>query len=177
MRTQRSGQKRKALFPEKPHDHQSCVKGALGAAQIIATERRLRFTPLRRHVFEIVSQSHRPLGAYDVLAALAKTTTKRGRIAPPTVYRALDFLRAHGFVHRIDSLNAFVACFSPSRPHRAYFFLCEACGRAAEIENSALSAALKASASQAHFSVARETVEIAGRCAACMGATVARRRA
>ncbi len=177
MRTLRSGQKRKTLFPEKPHDHQSCVKGALGAAQTIAAERRLRFTPLRRRVFEIVSQSHRPLGAYDVLSALSKTSPKRGRIAPPTVYRALDFLREHGFVHRIDSLNAFVACFAPSRPHRAYFFLCEACGRAAEIENAALTAALKACVVQAQFSVLRETVEIAGRCSACMGATSARPQA
>ena len=173
MRARATTQRRKALFPKTPHDHQSCVAGALGAAQTIAAERRLRFTPLRRRVFEIVSRSHRPLGAYDVMAVLAKTGGTR--IAPPTVYRALDFLRAHGFVHRIDSLNAFVACFAPSRPHRAYFFLCEGCGRAAEIEDAGLIAALRASAAAAHFSVARETVEIAGRCGECTGAAKERR--
>lgn len=169
MRAQRSPSNRKTHFPKTAHDHQSCVEDALGAAQAIATQQHLRFTPLRRRVFEIVSQSHRPLGAYDVLEALGKVQARRTRIAPPTVYRALDFLRAHGFVHRIDSLNAFVACFAPARPHRAYFFLCEECGCAAEIEDAGLSAALKDCAAIARFSVVRETVEIAGRCGDCTG--------
>ena len=159
--------KRKTQFPKSAHDHRSCVEGALDAAQSIAAKERLRFTPLRRRVFEIVSQSHRPLGAYEVLDALGQAESRRRRIAPPTVYRALDFLRAHGFVHRIDSLNAFVACFAPARPHRAYFFLCDECGRAAEIEDAGLSAALRNCAGLARFSVARETVEIAGLCGDC----------
>ncbi|MGQ0740708.1 MAG: Fur family transcriptional regulator [Alphaproteobacteria bacterium] len=137
----------------------------MGAAEEIASARRLRFTPLRRRVFEIVSQSHRPLGAYEVLAALEKT--RRARLAPPTVYRALDFLRAHGFVHRIDSLNAYVTCFTPAKLHRAHFFLCEICGRAAELEDPRLNEALSLCAAAAQFAVERETVEIAGRCRDC----------
>jgi len=165
----RASQKTRTQFPKTAHDHRSCVEVALGAAKSIAAKERLRFTPLRRRVFEIVSHSHRPLGAYEVLDRLGKSESKRTRLAPPTVYRALDFLRAHGFVHRIDSLNAFVTCFAPARPHRAYFFLCQECGRAAEIEDAQLSAALKNCSAVARFVVARETVEIAGLCVDCAG--------
>ena len=84
-------------------------------------------------------ESHKPMGAYDVLGQLARAGK---RPAPPTVYRALDFLTRAGFVHRIDSLSAFVACFAPAKAHRSHFLLCRACGRAAEIEDTALDAAL-----------------------------------
>jgi Fur family zinc uptake transcriptional regulator len=155
-----------SVFPARAHDHRSCVSATLRAAEERAARNRLRFTPLRRLVLEIVSASHRPLGAYEVLAMFVRAAPSR-RAAPPTVYRALDFLTANGFVHRIDSLNAYVACFAPGAPHRAYFFLCESCGRAAEIRDPGLATALAATAAAAAFRVARETVEIAGRCGAC----------
>jgi len=121
-------------------------------------------TPLRRRVLEIVLESHKPVGAYDVLGHLARGGK---RPAPPTVYRALDFLRAQGFVHRIDSRNAFVACFVPQTAHRSHFLLCRACGRAAEIENPMLDRALEAAAQAQGFAPEHETVEITGKCAEC----------
>jgi Fur family zinc uptake transcriptional regulator len=147
------------------HDHRRCVSAALGGAEALARERNLRLTARRRDVLKIISRSHRPLGAYDVIAALGKLSGETP--APPTVYRALDFLIAHGLVHRIDSQNAFVACFHPRNPHRAHFLLCENCGSATEIADAELAATLAKCARRAGFAVARETVEMLGRCRDC----------
>lgn len=142
------------------HDHAACVAGSLKAAESLGA----RLTPLRRRVLEIVLAGHTPMGAYDVLATLARDG---GRPAPPTVYRALEFLKDQGFVHRVDSLNAFVACFAPERTHQSRFFLCRACGKASEIEDAVLDAALAAAAKRAGLTVERETIEITGVCAEC----------
>ena len=145
------------------HDHRGCVQTTLTEAERLGAA----LTPLRRQVLEIVLASHRPVGAYDVLGALARAGK---RPAPPTVYRALDFLTRAGFVHRIDSQSAFVACFVPGKAHRSHFLLCRACGRAAEIEDTALDAALAEAARAGGFAPERETVEITGLCADCANA-------
>ena len=146
------------------HDHATCKADTLAMAEALALDRGENLTKLRRRVLEIVLESHRPMGAYDVLGALAQDGTKP---APPTVYRALDFLRAQGFVHRIDSRNAFAACFAPDTPHRSHFLLCRACGQAAEIGDPALDSALADAAGRAGFTAEGETVEITGLCADC----------
>jgi Fur family zinc uptake transcriptional regulator len=147
-----------------PHDHHACMTATLAAAEALAKGRGEKLTTLRRRVLEIVLGSHRPMGAYDILGALARDG---GKPAPPTVYRALDFLRAQGFVHRIDSMNAFVACFAPDKSHRSHFLLCRACGSASEIEDAALDSALASAASRMGFTAETETVEITGLCADC----------
>ena len=149
------------------HDHRDCVVATLEAAGRLGAA----LTPLRRQVLEIVLESHRPMGAYDVLGQLARTGK---RPAPPTVYRALDFLTRAGFVHRIDSLSAFVACFAPAKAHRSHFLLCRACGRAAEIEDTALDAALAKAARSGGFAPERETVEITGMCLECANSASSR---
>ena len=63
-----------------------------------------------RQVLQALLSSHRPLGAYEVIDELAKSMP---RPAPITVYRALDFLLANGFIHKLESVNAFVACHHP----------------------------------------------------------------
>jgi Fur family zinc uptake transcriptional regulator len=144
------------------------VTRALDAATKLADERSIRMTPLRRRVLEIVSQSHRPTGAYDILATLSNERAASGeRAAPPTVYRALEFLMTAGLVHRIDSLNAFVACFTPLHAHKSYFLLCERCGTAEEIEDGSLHRLLGETARRSGFAARHETVELRGTCAAC----------
>lgn len=101
-------------LPYRPHNHQACVNQALDDARHICQQHNARLTPTRQRVLELIWQSHRPLGAYDVLAQLA---AEGQNAAPPTVYRALDFLQQHGLVHRIASLNAFVGCAHPGKPH------------------------------------------------------------
>ncbi len=74
----------------RPHDHSHCVHSALTEADTLCAQKGLRLTALRRRVLELVWQSHKPLGAYDILAVLSEQDGRRA--APPTVYRALDFL-------------------------------------------------------------------------------------
>ncbi|MBI1237850.1 MAG: transcriptional repressor [Alphaproteobacteria bacterium] len=159
-------QRAAAPLPARDHDHDRCVSEAIAKADEHAARSGMRLTPLRRQVLEIVSASHRPLGAYEILEILAGTTATT-RPAPPTVYRTLEFLLGAGLVHRIDSLNAFVACFGPATPHKSYFLLCERCGRATEMSDPGLGRAIANAAAAQGFAATRETVEVLGLCAAC----------
>lgn len=151
-------------FKGEKHDHRRCVKTALTRAAKICASTGGRLTALRREVLERVWQSHRPVGAYEILAALGR---RRGSVAPPTVYRALEFLSAQGLVHRIESLNAFVGCTRAGEPHSGQFLICRACGRAAEMSDRRIDAAVRHSLADAGFVVERPTVEAHGVCRDC----------
>jgi Fur family zinc uptake transcriptional regulator len=127
-------------------------------------ERARTLTPLRRDVLKIVSASHRPLGAYEILG---KMQAKRGPTAPPTVYRSLRYLLEHGLVHRIDSLNAFVACFSGGGSHNAAFLICERCRMAEELDPGPVRAAVEALAQGQGFRIRAQVIEVSGLCRAC----------
>src|SRR5690606_6370026 len=130
-----------------------------------------RLTTLRRRVLELVWQSHRPMGAYDLLDILAREDDRRP--APPTVYRALDFLQEQGLVHRIASLNAFIGCASPEHVHQGHFHICRICRVAFELDQSLIQPAISKVAEQLGFTVESETVEIAGLCTRCREAACA----
>jgi len=154
----------KALdFLSFDHDHDVCVSDALGQAEQVCKDKSARLTGLRRRVLELVWKSHRPVGAYDILEALMKEQ----RAAPPTVYRALEFLLEQGLVHRIASLNAYVGCIHPQTPHAGLFFICETCRESVEILNDRVCDALRETASSAGFEVRRQTVEVTGVCHRC----------
>lgn len=154
-------------FAAKPHDHGHCVRTAVEQAVQLCGRRGVRLTELRRHVLELVWHNHAPVGAYQILERLAAT---RGRVGPPTVYRALEFLAREGLVHRIDSLNAYVGCSSPTLPHDAYFLICEECGDAAEFHDGDLAAIVARCAARSGFGLRSTSVELTGRCARCTGA-------
>src|SRR5690554_2447132 len=151
--------------PHCPHDHQQCVSDALAIAEQVCERSGARLTALRKRVLELVWQSHRPLGAYDLLETLAREDDRRP--APPTVYRALDFLQEQGLVHRIASLNAFIGCASPEHTHQGHFLICRNCRVAIELDQSLIHPAIAKVADQMDFSVEAETVEIAGLCSQC----------
>jgi Fur family zinc uptake transcriptional regulator len=151
----------------RPHDHSHCVHSALSEADVLCARQGLRLTALRRRVLELVWQSHKPLGAYDILAVLSEEDGRRA--APPTVYRALDFLLENNLVHRIASLNAFMGCNRPEHAHQGQFLICRHCHVAVELEHRAISGAIVAAAEEVGFSVEAQTVEIVGTCAACRG--------
>lgn len=153
------------IDPHHPHDHSQCVSEALDAAEQLCARAGVRFTVLRKRVLELVWQSHKPLGAYDILETLAREDDRRA--APPTVYRALDFLLEQGLVHRIASLNAFIGCASPEHRHEGQFLICRACRVAIELDQPAIRDAIAASARSVGFAVEGETVEITGLCAQC----------
>ena len=146
------------------HDHAHCVSDALARAESLCAGRGARLTALRRRVLELVWQSHRPRGAYDMLEDLGED----GRPAAPlTVYRALDFLVGQGLVHRIESLNAYVGCAEPEAVHAGQFLVCDGCGVAFELNDDRVAEAIRACAAGQGFRVARPTVEIHGQCPAC----------
>lgn len=149
----------------RPHDHSHCVSHALAEAESICARQGLRLTELRKRVLELVWQSHKPLGAYDILGVLSEQDGRRA--APPTVYRALDFLLENGLVHRISSLNAFVGCSQPEHAHQGQFLICRSCHAAIELEQQSISQAIVASAAGVGFVVESQTVEVVGLCAGC----------
>lgn len=146
------------------HDHAECVRDALDAAARICAARGAQLTPLRRRVLELIWSSHRAVKAYDLLAQLGDGER---RAKPPTVYRALDFLIAHGLAHRVDSLNAFVGCATPEANHQGHFLICAHCGDVAEIRGPRLGAAIRSAAADADFQLQGHTVELRGLCSAC----------
>lgn len=163
MSTAKQGNVLRSFTPER-HDHRHCVSTALSKADAACTASGRRLTPLRRRVLELVWGSHTPVKAYDLLAILGK---ERHQAAPPTVYRALDFLQEAGLVHRIASMNAFVGCGEPGVGHAGQFLICAQCGTVAELDEPGLSKTIAASAERLGFAVVRETIEIEGICAAC----------
>ncbi|WP_019341390.1 Fur family transcriptional regulator [Stutzerimonas stutzeri] len=147
------------------HNHDHCVSSALAEADTLCERSGVRLTALRKRVLELVWQSHKPLGAYDILAEL--TAQDGRRAAPPTVYRALDFLLENGLVHRIASLNAFIGCNHPEHPHQGQFLICRNCHTAIELEQPLISEAIEQAAQGVDFQVEGQTVEVVGLCAPC----------
>lgn len=149
----------------QPHDHSHCVHDALATAERLCADSGARLTPLRRRVLELVWASHRPLGAYELLDRL---TAEGHKPAPPTVYRALEFLLEQKLVHRIASRNAFLGCTHPGAAHAGYFLLCDECGNAEEIgDGRALAGAIASAAQAADFAISSQTLELTGRCRRC----------
>jgi Fur family zinc uptake transcriptional regulator len=143
------------------------VTTALHLAEGICAERGARLTKLRRDVLELVWHSHEPAGAYELMDRLRA----RGRsAAPPTVYRALEFLLEQGLVHRIASLNAFVGCAHPDGVHVGQFLICARCGTVTETDDPAVALALGECARRSRFRIERPTIELHGTCARCQAA-------
>lgn len=104
------------------------------------------------------------MGAYELLPALAEAGFNS---APPTVYRALEFLQAQGLVHRIASLNAYVGCPHPEHPHTSGFLICRQCQRAIELDSAPVHQALATAAAEVGFSIEQEMIEVVGLCPDC----------
>lgn len=161
-------------FAHRGHDHGACVAEALGHAERLCESRGTRLTDLRRRVLELVWSSHEPVGAYRLLELLDREAGGTGRrAAPPTVYRALDFLMEQGLVHRIESLNAFVGCDQPHSAHAGQFLICARCGASVEMNDPGIAKALAACADRLGFRVEQPTVEIKGTCPNCVAAAPA----
>jgi Fur family zinc uptake transcriptional regulator len=151
-------------FGTEPHDHQLCIDDALDRAAALCSEHGAKLTDIRRRVLELVWRNHAPVGAYALMDAMRVD----GRpIAPPTVYRALDFLLEQGLVHRLESRNAFVGCARPDRAHVSQFLICNRCQAVAELDAPEVGGAVSKSAARAGFTVERMTIEMQGLCPAC----------
>jgi Fur family zinc uptake transcriptional regulator len=153
------------------HDHRRCREALLDELARAARARGLRLTPARRRVLELLSEAHRAIGAYELLDRLRAEGLGS---QPPVVYRALDFLIGSGFAHKLERLNAYVACCHPAgeagTAHAACFLICAGCRKVAEIEDAALGLAVAQAAAQRGFAMRRTVLEIEGTCPACRGA-------
>jgi Fur family zinc uptake transcriptional regulator len=147
---------------------------ALERAEALCQTRGVQLTPLRREVLRLVLEAEAPIGAYALLDQLKAS---RAKAAPPTVYRALDFLLEQGLIHRLERLNAFMGCAEAldghghhhdhAHDHPHQFLICRGCGATREISDHAVAEAISAAAAKAGFSAARSTVEIEGYCGKC----------
>lgn len=153
-----------SAFPHRGHNHRACIADAIGSAERVCNENGLRFTQLRRRVLEIVWNRHAPIGAYEILDELR---TEHRSAAPPTVYRALDFLLANGLVHKIESLNAFVGCGHPDGTHVGQFLICGKCRQVGELDDPDIAALIARKAAGVGFDVSRQTIEVLGLCRDC----------
>lgn len=146
------------------HDHAACIDAAMQAVESHCSGKGLQFTPVRRRALEILLQEHRAMGAYEVLEKLRDTGFGS---QPPVAYRALDFLVGHGFAHRIERLNAFVACGHPGELHAPCFLICRDCSVVVETPGRKPAEAVRASAEELGFAVERMTIEALGLCPGC----------
>lgn len=146
------------------HDHADCSSSAMADAEAVCREEALRLTPLRRKVLEILLESHKAVGAYDILARLADDGFSS---QPPVAYRALDFLVENGFAHRLASVNAFLACGHPGTGHQPAFLICTQCRCVAEAETEATIHAVREAAKAHGFAVSATRLEVEGLCPDC----------
>ena len=157
-----------AIFPAPDHDHDRCSADAMAHAEALCTARGQRLTPLRRQVLETLAESHKTLGAYEIMDRMAE---QGPRPAPITVYRALDFLLENGLVHRIESRNAFLACIGEHETGAGttVFLICERCGAVGEANSKAVADTLQSAARAVGFTPKARVIEVTGVCAHCSG--------
>ena len=155
------------ILEHRDHDHARCGRLALGHAEAICSHEGLRFTLQRRQVLQALLTSHVPASAYDVIDRLAEADSKR--LAPISVYRALDFLVEHNLAHRIASKNAYVACDrgADCEPGATLFLICDNCGAAGEAASEALGRLVNQETRRRDFLTRLRVLEIRGLCARC----------
>jgi len=159
-------------------EHSGCCGHALQApalrlreAEAVCATRGERLTAQRRQVLAALIAAGRALGAYDLIDHVAETGGKR--VAPITIYRALEFLVETDLVHRIESRNAFLACPAGHGPHaEAIFLICDACGKVCEAVSPPLEMALGTLAAERGFAPRARIIELVGHCADCRPAGV-----
>ena len=148
----------------KEHEHAHCIDDAINTAEAYCKNAKLRFTPIRRKVLEILAQEHRAIGAYAILERLRENGFGS---QPPLAYRALEFLTTHGLAHKIERLNAFISCTHPTQEHTPAFLICRTCSSVAETTLDAAKTSLGGIARAAKFRMEELVMESEGVCSSC----------
>ncbi|WP_201576962.1 transcriptional repressor [Psychrobacter sp. H8-1] len=153
------------------------VAKRLEAAKEQSRLREVRFTPLRQQIYTLVLQANKPVGAYDLITQLqqirlestdesANKQTQKN-VAPPTVYRSLEFLLSEGLIHQLTSLNAYVPCCHPRAQHTAAFLICQHCQRVQECSSLPVQEMMSFAEQDIGFVVDHSVIELSGRCQNC----------
>ena len=140
------------------------VKQAIKEAKKRCSNDGLRLTPSRQRVLKILLSVRSAMGAYEILSRLRDDGLGS---QPPVVYRALDFLVRHQFAHKIESLNAFVACEYPGESHSPTFFICKSCNSVDETCEDSIRGELGSLADNSSFVIEGVVVEAEGICKEC----------
>ena len=152
------------------------VAERLAAAKEQCRTHGVRFTPLREQIYMLVLQANKPVGAYDLITQLQQARLLDSdneidgakNVAPPTVYRSLEFLLSEGLIHQLTSINAYVPCCHPRAQHTAAFLICDQCQRVQECSSLPVQEMLSFAEKDIGFTVARSVIELSGRCQACL---------
>lgn len=152
------------------------VAERLAAAKEQCRTHGVRFTPLREQIYMLVLQANKPVGAYDLITQLQQARLLDSdneidgakNVAPPTVYRSLEFLLNEGLIHQLTSINAYVPCCHPRAQHTAAFLICDQCQRVQECSSLPVQEMLSFAEKDIGFTVARSVIELSGRCQACL---------
>jgi Fur family transcriptional regulator, zinc uptake regulator len=141
------------------------TQALLKQAQKVCAQRDVRFTHLREQVFTLLANHQGAVGAYDLLDEL-KIIDPSAK--PATIYRALDFLGKQGFVHKIESINAFLMCHHFGEcNHPVQLLICDQCGYVKESQSDDLEASIQIMANSSDFKISHQIVEVHGCCASC----------
>lgn len=149
------------------HHHTHDADAFVAEVEQACNDRDLRLTPLRRDVLELVAEAGKPVKAYDLLDQLHE---RHANPAPPTVYRSLDFLLEQGFIHKLESINAFVSCFHPREDHQVPFLICDRCHNAIEVCDEQVAELIARQARAMGFKAQAQTLEVHGICRNCQQA-------
>ncbi|MEC7120035.1 MAG: transcriptional repressor [Pseudomonadota bacterium] len=153
-------------YPQHPVPEAVQIEQYLCQVEQHCREAGVRLTPLRREVLALILQANKPVGAYELLANIG---TAGRPAAPPTVYRSLDFLIEHGFIHRLASINAYLSCCHPAHRHQSVFLICTECQHTQELPVGSLAAPLRELTVQQGFVVKQTLIELSGLCQRCQG--------
>ena len=146
------------------HHHTHNARAFVREVAAVCEARGLRLTEIRLQVLELIAAQEKPVKAYDLLD---KLKDDRSNAAPPTVYRALDFLLENGFIHKLESINAYVSCHHPSVAHHVPFLICDVCESATEICDERVARLLGEQARALGFRARAQTLEVHGVCKSC----------
>ena len=155
-------------LPFEKHDHDKCFEETIESVEDYCKLNDLRLTPVRRKVLELLLQEHKALGAYHILDLLRQAGFNS---QPPVAYRALEFLVNYGFAHKIERLNAFVACSHPGKNHSPAFMICRKCDKVAETGDAISKSSLLEIENLAGFKVEQTVFEAQGVCPSCAGSS------
>ncbi|MFI3123496.1 MAG: transcriptional repressor [Methylococcales bacterium] len=147
-----------------PHNHSLCINTALTTASQLCAERGVQLTAIRQQVLELIWADHHAVKAYDLLERIKPL---QSAAKPATIYRALDFLREQGFIHRVESLNAFVGCNDLKSAHEQLLLICKRCENVEERHADSVMQALAQELALAGFTAHHQAIEIHGICATC----------
>ena len=151
------------------------ISSRLEEAKLQCQSNGVRFTTLRQQIYKMILQAQQPVGAYDLITELqqartqniAQSGTQSKNVAPPTVYRSLDFLLQQGLIHQLTSLNAYIPCCHPRSQHTAAFFICESCQHVQECSSLPVQEVMNYAKEDVGFEVSQSVIELRGVCQSC----------